>query len=83
MLETRLNGKIMQKTIMSDLVFNVPQLVAYFSNFYRLMPGDLITTGSPSGVGYGRTPKLFMKPGDSIEVEVGRVGTLRNPVSAD
>lgn len=81
-LETRLNGQIMQKTNTADLVFNVPQLIAYFSKFYRLLPGDMITTGSPSGVGYGRTPKLFMKPGDTIEVEVERVGILRNPVAA-
>jgi 2-keto-4-pentenoate hydratase/2-oxohepta-3-ene-1,7-dioic acid hydratase in catechol pathway len=80
-LETRLNGQVMQKTSTADLVFNVQQLIAYFSKYYRLLPGDLITTGSPSGVGYGRTPKLFMKPGDTIEVEVERIGILRNPVA--
>jgi 2-keto-4-pentenoate hydratase/2-oxohepta-3-ene-1,7-dioic acid hydratase in catechol pathway len=80
-LETRLNGDVMQRTSTSDLVFNVPQLIAYFSKFYRLRPGDLITTGSPSGVGYGRTPKLFMRAGDTIEVEVERIGVLRNFVA--
>lgn len=82
-LETRLNGEVMQKTRTSDLVFNVPRLIAYFSKYYRLLPGNLITTGSPSGVGYGRTPKLFMKAGDTIEVEVERVGTLRNSITLD
>jgi acylpyruvate hydrolase len=81
-LETRLNGKIMQSTSTSDLVFDVPRLIEYFSQFYRLMPGDVITTGSPSGVGYGRDPKIFLKPGDTIEVEVERVGILSNPIIA-
>ena len=80
-LETRLNGKVMQSTSTSDLVFDVPRLIEYFSQFYKLMPGDVITTGSPSGVGYGRDPKIFMKPGDTIEVEVERVGILSNPIS--
>ncbi len=81
-LETRLNGKVMQSTTTADLVFHVPQLIEYFSKFYKLRPGDLITTGSPSGVGYGRNPKVFMQAGDVIEVEVERVGVLRNPVLA-
>lgn len=81
-LETRLNGKVMQSTSTSDLVFDVPKLIAYFSQFYKLMPGDIITTGSPSGVGYGRDPKIFMKPGDIIEVEADGIGILRNPVGA-
>jgi 2-keto-4-pentenoate hydratase/2-oxohepta-3-ene-1,7-dioic acid hydratase in catechol pathway len=79
-LQVRLNGDVMQDTRTSDLVFDVPKLIAYFSKFYRLLPGDLITTGSPSGVGYGRNPKIFMKAGDIVEVEVERVGILRNPV---
>lgn len=79
-LQVRLNGDVMQDTRTSDLVFDVPKLIAYFSKFYRLLPGDLITTGSPSGVGYGRNPKVFMRAGDIIEVEVERVGILRNPV---
>ena len=81
-LETRLNGKVMQTTSTSDLVFDVPRLIEYFSQFYRLMPGDVITTGSPSGVGYGRDPKIFMKPGDTIQVQVERVGILSNPIVA-
>jgi 2-keto-4-pentenoate hydratase/2-oxohepta-3-ene-1,7-dioic acid hydratase in catechol pathway len=81
-LETRLNGKVMQSTTTADLVFHVPQLIEYFSKFYKLRSGDLITTGSPSGVGYGRNPKVFMQTGDVIEVEVEGVGVLRNPVLA-
>jgi acylpyruvate hydrolase len=82
-LETRLNGQVMQSTSSSDLVFDVSKLIEYFSQFYRLMPGDIITTGSPSGVGYGRNPKIFMKPGDIIEVEVECVGCLTNPIAGD
>ena len=81
-LETRLNGKVMQSANTSDLVFNVVQIIEYYSQFLQFRPGDVITTGSPSGVGYGRTPKLFMKPGDVIEVEVEGVGVLRNEIAA-
>jgi 2-keto-4-pentenoate hydratase/2-oxohepta-3-ene-1,7-dioic acid hydratase in catechol pathway len=81
-LETRLNGKVMQAANTDDLVFGVAELIEYYSQFYLFRPGDVITTGSPSGVGYGRNPKVFMKAGDVIEVEVQGVGTLRNPVEA-
>jgi acylpyruvate hydrolase len=81
-LETRLNGKVMQRASTSDLVFGVAQLIEYYSQFYLFRPGDVITTGSPSGVGYGRNPKVFMKAGDVIEVEVQGVGVLANRVIA-
>ena len=81
-LTTRLNGKVMQSANTDDLVFNVAQLIEYYSQFYLFKPGDVITTGSPSGVGYGRNPKVFMKAGDVIEVEVQGIGVLRNPVVA-
>ena len=77
---TRLNGRIMQDANTDDLVFSVPKLIEYYSQFYLFKPGDVITTGSPSGVGYGRDPKVFMKPGDVVEVEVQGIGVLRNPV---
>jgi len=79
-LTTKLNGKTMQSANTDDLVFSVAQLIEYYSQFYRFLAGDVITTGSPSGVGYGRTPKVFMRAGDLIEVEVEHVGLLRNPV---
>jgi len=79
-LETRLNGTVVQSANTADLVFGVRQLISYYSRFLAFRPGDVITTGSPSGVGYGRNPKLFMKPGDVIEVEVEGIGTLRNTV---
>jgi len=81
-IETRLNGQVMQDANTDDLVFSVPQLIEYYSQFYLLRPGDVITTGSPSGVGFGRNPKVFMKPGDVVEVEVKQIGVLRNPIEA-
>ena len=80
-LQTRLNGELMQDANTDDLVFSVVQLIEYYSQFYLFRPGDVITTGSPSGVGYGRNPKRFMKPGDVVEVEVQGIGILRNPVA--
>ncbi|MFT3666432.1 fumarylacetoacetate hydrolase family protein [Piscinibacter sp.] len=81
-LSTRVNGELMQHAHTSDLIFSVAQVIAYFSQWYRFSPGDVITTGSPAGVGYGRNPKLFLKPGDVVEVSVPQLGTLRNPVVA-
>ena len=79
-IQTRLNGKVMQDANTDDLVFSVAQLIEYYSRFYLLRPGDVITTGSPSGVGFGRNPKVFMKAGDVVEVEVKQIGILRNPI---
>ena len=81
-ITTRLNGKVMQDANTDDLVFSVVQLIEYYSQFYLFKPGDVITTGSPSGVGYGRNPKVFMKAGDVVEVEVQGIGILRNPLSS-
>ena len=81
-LTTRLNGEIVQSANTDDLVFGVARVIAYFSQFYSFRPGDVISTGSPAGVGYGRTPKLFMRAGDVIEVQADRVGILRNPIAA-
>jgi len=81
-LQTRLNGKVMQDTNTDDLVFTVPELLAYFSKWHKFLPGDVFTTGSPSGVGFARKPPVFMKPGDTIAITVERVGTLENPIVA-
>jgi 2-keto-4-pentenoate hydratase/2-oxohepta-3-ene-1,7-dioic acid hydratase in catechol pathway len=78
----RLNGEVLQDGNTRDLIFSVRFLVAYVSNVFTLEPGDLILTGTPSGVGWARDPKVSLQPGDVVEVEVERVGTLRNPVVA-
>ncbi len=79
-LTTRLNGKVMQSAHTGDLIFRLAETIAYFSRWYRFSPGDVITTGSPDGVGYARNPQVFMQHGDVVEVEVSGVGILRNPV---
>lgn len=78
---TRLNGEIMQDTSVGDLAFDIPDLIAYLSTIIDLAPGDIIATGTPSGVGLFRDPKVFMKPGDVIEVEIDGIGTLSNPIT--
>jgi len=77
---TRLNGEEMQSTPISDLAFGIPELIAYCSTVCELKPGDVIATGTPSGVGLFREPKVFMQPGDRIEVEITGIGTLSNPI---
>jgi 2-keto-4-pentenoate hydratase/2-oxohepta-3-ene-1,7-dioic acid hydratase in catechol pathway len=82
-LETRLNGETVQSEGVDDLIFNVPQLIAYISTMTELRPGDVIVTGTPSGVGLARTPQLWMKAGDTVEVEISKIGILSNPIIAD
>ncbi len=79
-LMTSVNGKEMQRAGLDDLIFSVPFLVSYISRFTRLEAGDVIATGTPGGVGWGREPKLWLQPGDTLEVEISGVGTLRNVV---
>jgi 2-keto-4-pentenoate hydratase/2-oxohepta-3-ene-1,7-dioic acid hydratase in catechol pathway len=78
----RVNGEVLQDGSTSDLIFPVPFLVAYISNVFTLEPGDLILTGTPPGVGWARDPKVSLKPGDTVEVEVEGIGVLSNPVVA-
>jgi 2-keto-4-pentenoate hydratase/2-oxohepta-3-ene-1,7-dioic acid hydratase in catechol pathway len=78
----RLNGEVLQDGNTSDLIFSVPFLVAYVSNAFTLEPGDVILTGTPAGVGWGRDPKVALRAGDVVEVEVEGIGVLQNPVVA-
>lgn len=82
-LETRLNGEVMQHTTTASMIFSIPVLIGYISTFTSLQPGDVIVTGTPGGVGAKRTPPVWMKPGDRVEVEVSKVGTLVNSIAAD
>ena len=82
-LETRLNGQVVQSASTDDLVFDVVDLVSIISEAITLEAGDVLVTGTPSGVGHARSPKLYMKPGDVCEVEIERIGTLRNVVRAE
>jgi acylpyruvate hydrolase len=79
-LETRLNGKVVQSASTDDMVFDVATLISVMSEAMTLEPGDVIVTGTPSGVGWARDPKLLMHAGDVCEVSVEGLGTLRNPI---
>jgi acylpyruvate hydrolase len=79
-LQTRLNGQIMQDANTSDMVFDVATLIAIISEAITLESGDVIVTGTPSGVGQSRKPPVFMKAGDRVEVEIEKIGILSNPV---
>lgn len=82
-LETRLNGQVMQRTTTASMIFSIPVLIEYISTFTSLQPGDVIVTGTPGGVGAKRNPPVWMKPGDRVEIEVGKVGVLSNSIAAD
>lgn len=77
-IELRLNGNIMQQSNTSHLIFPVDFLIAHISKFFELVPGDLLFTGTPAGVGAGRTPPLFLKTGDELAVEISGLGVLEN-----
>jgi 2-keto-4-pentenoate hydratase/2-oxohepta-3-ene-1,7-dioic acid hydratase in catechol pathway len=80
-LQTRLNGQVVQEATIGQMIFDIPRQIEYCSSFTRLEPGDVIVTGTPGGVGSRRTPPLWMKPGDIVEVEIDRIGLLRNGVA--
>ncbi|HEY2162817.1 MAG TPA: fumarylacetoacetate hydrolase family protein, partial [Gemmatimonadaceae bacterium] len=82
-LTTRLNGVLVQQASVSELIFDIPHLVSYLSDMTPLLPGDVIATGTPEGVGFARTPPQWLKAGDEVEVEVSRVGVLRNRVAPE
>jgi 2-keto-4-pentenoate hydratase/2-oxohepta-3-ene-1,7-dioic acid hydratase in catechol pathway len=79
-LKTRLNGETMQSTTTADMIFSVAQQIEYASTIFTLVPGDVIVTGTPGGVGWTRKPPRFMVPGDVVEVEIEGIGVLRNPI---
>jgi 2-keto-4-pentenoate hydratase/2-oxohepta-3-ene-1,7-dioic acid hydratase in catechol pathway len=79
-LMTRLNGTEMQRSATDLLIYSIPQIIAFCSDFTPLAAGDVIATGTPEGVGHRRNPPLWMKPGDVLEVEISGIGTLRSRV---
>jgi 2,4-diketo-3-deoxy-L-fuconate hydrolase len=78
----KLNGTVMQSSNTSDLIFKIPFLISYISQFMTLLPGDIISTGTPSGVGMGQKPPKYLRPGDVVELGIDRLGTARQHVIA-
>jgi 2-keto-4-pentenoate hydratase/2-oxohepta-3-ene-1,7-dioic acid hydratase in catechol pathway len=82
-IQTRLNGQTVQSTVLGDMTFPPLNLISYVSGFTELSAGDVIITGTPGGVGWVRKPNLWMKAGDVVEVEIDRVGLLRNTIASE
>ena len=80
---TRINGGIVQRCSTKNMIFPIKKIIAYVSSFTFLNPGDIISTGTPDGVGYGRNPPLWLKDGDLVEVEIDKVGTLLNYIKTE
>jgi 2-keto-4-pentenoate hydratase/2-oxohepta-3-ene-1,7-dioic acid hydratase in catechol pathway len=81
-IELRLNGAVMQQSSTDEFVFDVGHIIRFLTESMTLEPGDVILTGTPPGVGFARRPPVFLKPGDIVEVEIEKLGVLRNPVVA-
>ena len=82
-IRTVLNGRVMQDWHCDDLIFDVPTIISFLSGSTTLLPGTVILTGTPHGVGFARKPPVFLQPGDSVTIEIDRIGALTNPVIAE
>ena len=82
-LQTRVNGVVMQEGRVSDLIFDIPYLIEYLSTFTELLPGDVIATGTPGGVGAARKPPVWLADGDEVTVDIAGIGVLSNQVRAE
>ncbi len=82
-ISTRLNGEVVQSAFFDQMIFDIPRQIEYCSQFTRLEPGDVILTGTPGGIGARRNPPLWLRPADVVEVEIEKLGTLRNQVTAE
>ena len=82
-ITARLNGTIMQDANTDDLIFDIPTLINFCSSFTTLSPGDVIATGAPGGVGAKRTPPVWMKTGDEIEIEVSKICILKSTIISE
>ena len=79
-IRTILNGEVMQDWTTEDMIFDVPRLIEFLSGSTTLLPGTVILTGTPHGIGAARKPPVFLKPGDSVTIEIEKIGALTNPV---
>ena len=78
-----INGETLQHSNTRELIFRIPELIEYLSSILTLEPGDIISTGTPAGVGLGRTPQRWLQPGEEVVIDIDKIGTLRNPVIAE
>ncbi len=79
-IQTHLNGELVQSGHLGDMIFSIPRILAYITAFTELVPGDVIATGTPGGVGFKREPPLFMRHGDTVTITIEGIGTLTNPI---
>jgi 2-keto-4-pentenoate hydratase/2-oxohepta-3-ene-1,7-dioic acid hydratase in catechol pathway len=79
-IQLRVNGVVMQNSSTADMIFNISEIVSYLSRQMTLLPGTIIMTGTPSGVGFARNTAIFLKEGDVVEIEIEGIGILKNPV---
>lgn len=77
-ISCRVNGRTLQDSNTSEMIFGVAEVIAYLSRFFTLRPGDVITTGTPAGVGFARTPPIYLGDGDTVEVDIAGIGVLSN-----
>ncbi|HUO28650.1 MAG TPA: fumarylacetoacetate hydrolase family protein [Bryobacteraceae bacterium] len=82
-ISTIINGEVLQHSNTNDLIFKIPELIAYLSSVFTLEPGDIVATGTPSGVGFARKPPRWLKPGDEVVIRIEGLDDLRNPVVAE
>ncbi|HTP66544.1 MAG TPA: fumarylacetoacetate hydrolase family protein, partial [Geobacteraceae bacterium] len=80
-ITSRLDGRVMQSSNTSDMIFPIRRIVSHLSRCFTLLPGTLILTGTPAGVGFKRNPPVYLRPGQTVEVEIEGIGTLINPVA--
>jgi len=82
-IKTEVNGEVLQESNTEDMIFDIPAIIEFLSGSTTLLPGTVILTGTPSGVGMGREPKRWLNPGDSVSISIDKIGTLTNPVTEE
>jgi 2-keto-4-pentenoate hydratase/2-oxohepta-3-ene-1,7-dioic acid hydratase in catechol pathway len=82
-VKLKVNGKVLQESNTRQLVHNVPQLMAFCSQIFTLVPGDVVATGTPGGLAKDRKPPTYMTPGDIMETEIEKLGVMRNPIAQE
>ena len=82
-ISIEINGEVLQDSNTTNLIFKIPDLISFLSSVFTLEPGDIISTGTPAGVGFARKPPRYLKSGDDVVVKIPAIGELRNPVVAE